>query len=405
MKFDVIVAGAGPAGCTCALFLAQEGKKVLVLEKEKFPRDKVCADNKTWKCLDIVKELGLWKEFMVLPKKEITGVLIASPAGHDLYASLPQEKLKEKGPWYNVKRIFFDNMLAKACRRNKNILFMENAEVLAPILEGENVVGVKFRDGKGRTEQAFAGVVVAADGSQSVLAKSLGLDPVLKGRFAMNLRAYYKGVKGCSNACELYYLKGICPGYFWIFPVDKDACNVGIGMRLEDIEKQGPALQQKLEETIRSKRFANRFVNARRVSDFGEWGLSVVPGKRKWCGNGFVLVGDAGTFAMAFSGEGVGPGMRSGKVAAHAILRAFARNDLTANSLSDYDESMWAIMGPELEGFKYLEFLVLHERIFDFVVKKARGKKELLDLCSRMQYDYSWSKKLLSLETIAALLS
>ncbi len=406
MRYDVVVCGAGPAGMCCALFLAKGGRKVLLLEKGKFPRDKVCADNKTWKCLDIVKELGLWKEFEKLPKKEIRGMLSASPSGHQITTPLLPSDVAQKGTWYNVRRLLFDDMLASACRKSANIEFLENNEVLGPVLEGETVVGARFYSSKrkGEVRQAFAKVVVGADGSQSAIAKELGVGPVLKGRFAMNARAYYKGVAGAKDLCELYYLKGICPGYFWIFPVDGGMCNVGIGMRVEDLERQGISLQGKMDGIISSEKFSGRFARAKKVSETREWGVSVLPGKRKWSGNGFVLVGDAGTFAMTFSGEGVGPGMRSGKVAAHAILRAFARNDFSARSLSDFDDSMWEILRPEVEGFKWLEFLILHERVFDWVWRRAAGKKELIELSSKMQNDYSASREFVSLRTLLRLL-
>ncbi len=403
MNYDVIVCGAGPAGTTTALFLANAGKKVLILEKEKFPRDKVCADNKTWKCLDIVKELGLWKEFTKLPKKEINGVLVASPSGHEMYTPLWEQDVKEKGPWYNVRREVFDNFLAEACKKNKNIELRERCTVTGPALEGKQVTGVWFKNERGLEEVTYASIVVAADGSQSPIANAIGISPQVRGRHALNIRAYYEGVTGASDRCELYYLKGICPGYFWIFPVDNHKCNIGLAMRFEDIEKQGTKLEEKLNEVIQSEKFRDRFKNAKRAGEPKQWGLSVLGKRRKCSGAGFVLVGDAGTFAMTFSGEGVGPSMRSGKIAAQAIVNAFDRNNFSAESLNEYDEMLWKVLEPEVKGFRWLEFLILNETVFDWVVQRASKKKELIELSSRMQNDYSLAQNLVSPRTILKL--
>lgn len=404
-NFDVIISGAGPAGSTCALFLAKAGKKVLLIEKEKFPRDKICADNKTWKCLDIIKELGLWSEFEKLPKKEINGVLVASPAGNEFYTPLLKSDVKEKGPWFNVRRELFDNFLAKACTKNKNITLLENCETKNPIIEDGNVIGLEFYNKKSKKiQKEFAKIVVGADGSNSPVANSLNLSPKLKGRYALNCRAYYKGVGGRADACELYYLKGICPGYFWIFPVDNGMYNIGVGMRLEDIEAQNINLEGKMEEMINSEKFKARFAKAKRVTKFGTWGISVLPGKRKWSGSGFILIGDAGTFAMTFSGEGVGPSMRSGKIAAKAINEAYEADDFSAKSLHRFDEKMWEILKPETQGFRWLEFLILNEVIFDWVAKKSGNNKDLIEISSRMQNDYSAARELFTPKTFFKLL-
>lgn len=407
-SFDVIVSGAGPAGSTTALFLARAGKKVLLLDKEKFPRDKICADNKTWKCLDIVKELGLWKQFQKLPKAEIHGVLVASPNGSEMYTPLHPEDIKVKGHWYNVKRYHFDNLLAQAAKKEKNITFKEKSPVVAPIYashSSKHVIGVKFRDTKGKTHEAFARVVVGADGSQSPIAKAVGFSPIVKGRYAINTRAYYENVKGPMDRCELYYLKGICPGYFWIFPVDKKTCNVGIGMRPEDIKKQKKSLEKILRETIASSTFKGRFKKAKKVSEFREWGLSVLGKRRKCAGNGWVLVGDAGTFAMTFSGEGVGPSMRTGKIAAQGIVRALDEGNVSEKSLrKHYESALWKILSPEVHGFKWLEFLLLNEKLFDFVIAKSAKNRELVEISSRMQHDYTLSKKLVHPKTVLKML-
>lgn len=402
--FDVIVSGAGPAGSTAALFLARKGRKVLVLEKNKFPRDKICADNKTWKCTDIVKELGLWKEFQKLPKAEIHGVLVASPAGNELYTPLHPADVKKKGYWYNVKRLLFDNMLADAVKKEKTVTFLENCEVISPIWENEQMVGVNYYDVKGKLYEARAKVVVGADGSQSPIAKAVGVPSVVPGRYATNIRAYFENVSGPMNRCQLYYFKGVCPGYFWIFPVDKKTVNVGIGMRPEDIKKSGKSLQRILDEIIQSEGFAPRFKKAKQVSEWKEWGLSVLGKRRKCAGNGWVLCGDAGTFAMTYSGEGCGPSMRTGKIAALAIDQCLRSGDVTENGLKLYEENLWAILEPEVKGFRWLEFLLLNESVYDWVVKKAAKNPELLDLSSRMQNHYELSQEMVSPKTVIKLL-
>jgi geranylgeranyl reductase family protein len=402
--YDVIVSGAGPAGSTCAIFLGKKGRRVLVLEKEKFPRDKICADNKTWKCTDIVKELGLWKQFQKLPKAEIHGVLVASPAGNEMYTPLHESDIREKGYWFNVRRKVFDNMLAQAAKKEKTVIFKENCNVISPIWKKDQVVGVKYEDKRGKIHEAYAKVVVGADGSTSPIAHAVGHTPQVKGRYATNIRAYFENVQGPMDQCQLYYLKGICPGYFWIFPVDQKTCNVGIGMRPEDFKKMGKSLHQILDETLKSERFAWRFKKAKQVSEWKEWGLSVL-GKRRTCaGNGWVLCGDAGTFAMTFSGEGCGPSMRTGKIAAEAIDRCLTKGDVTHEGLKLYEENLWKILDPEVKGFRWLEFLLLNEPIYNWVIKKASKNKELLEISSRMQDKYELSQKMVSPQTILKLL-
>jgi flavin-dependent dehydrogenase len=383
------------------LFLARQGVRVLLLDKQVFPRDKVCADNKTWKCLDIVRELGLWGEFEKLPKAHIRGVLVASPSGFELDTPLLPADVAAKGPWFNVRREVFDDLLVRAAKRESLIRVREGCTVARVLFEGKQAVGVSFLNENGALESVRCRVVVGADGSQSVVAHDVGLSSVVKGRFALNRRAYFEGVKGVSDRCELYYLKGVCPGYFWIFPVDGNRANVGIGMRVEDIGDI--PLEKRLDELI-ATRFAGRFASARRVSEFGEWGLSVLGPRRACSGNGWVLVGDAGSFAMTFSGEGVGPSMRSGKIAALAVASALDRGDVSAKSLAEFDAALWRVLGPEVSGFRWLEFLLLHEGVFDFVIRRTARNPELIELSSRMQNDYSASRNLASLSTVWKLL-
>lgn len=403
-EFDAIVVGGGPAGNTCSLFLADAGLKVLLLEKEVFPRDKTCADNKSWVCTSIVKELGLWEKFQSLPKQEITQMLFSSPAGHEMLVELEKEKIEKDGPHYNVRRLFFDDFLFQAAKKRKNIQVIEGFLVEGAIFEEKKVVGVKGKNPGGKIEEFFSKIVVGADGSTSPFSMSVGINPIVSERHALSARAYFSGVKFLPNTVELHYLKGVCPGYFWIFPVDNGLCNVGVGLQTIELGKKGKKIDELLAEIIYSQKFAQRFSAAKQVSKTSVWGLTVGLRKRKVFGNGFVLCGDAANTSVTFAGEGVGPAMRSGKIAAQAIIGAFEKNDFSEKTLSTYGEELWRVIGPENNAMKNMEFLTTHPALYDFVVKKTKNNPQLLALASEIGSDYKNASKIFSLKTILALL-
>ncbi len=163
------------------------------------------------------------------------------------------------------------------------------------------------------------------------------------------------------------------------------------------------SMEEKIQELLATK-FKKRFARAKQVSEWKEWGLSVLGARRKCAGNGWVLVGDAGTFAMTFSGEGVGPSMRTGKIAALAIDECLRTGDVSEKGLKLYEENLWKVLGPEVSGFRWLEFLLLHEELYDWVIKKASQNKELIEISSKMQDKYELSQKMVSPTTVLKLL-
>lgn len=401
--FDVIVCGAGPGGSTTALFLAKKGKKVLLIDKEQFPRDKTCADNKSWICTGIVKELGLWPEFQKLPKHPITGMLFSTPAGHEMNIVLDKAKIKKDGPHYNVRRFVFDHFLFQSAKKNPNVTTLENASVEHVLKKNGQMVGVRVKTKNG-SRDFFSKVIVAADGSQSPTAVSAGFEPVFGPRFANSARAYFSNVRYTPNTAELHYLPGVCPGYFWIFPVDNNWCNVGVGSPQEQIERSNMNLEKKLFEIIHSSKFNARFSNAKQESAIGQWGVTIGGPRRPIHGNGIVLVGDAANTAVTFAGEGVGPAMRSGKLAAQAIAHAFEQNDFSAKALNAYSDSMWQTTGPENKAMWLLEFLATHPRLFDWAVSRAKKNAWLHRMVSKIGSDYKNANQILSFRSVIELL-
>lgn len=403
--FDVIVSGAGPAGSTCAYFLAQKGRRVLLLDRARFPRDKICADNKSWICTDLVKEMGLWGAFQKLPKQEIHAMLFSTPGGHEMRVPLEDEKIKSHGPHYNVRRKLFDDLLFRAAKRQKTVTTIEGIAVQGVLKQEGCVIGVKGIDERGNLRHFFASIVVGADGSQSPVARTAGIDPVVPERHATNARAYFEGVP-CDPTCvELHYLPGVNPGYFWIFPVGNGVSNVGVGLPTVHVRTHHLDPRTMLSELTRLPQFKDRFKKAKRVSEIGVWGVTVGSKKKKpVSGAGFVLVGDAANAAVTFAGEGVGPAMRSGKIAAVSIDAALESVDVSAKSLHRYDEALWNVIGPENKAMATLEFLIKNPAVFDFAVKRGARNPRVAKIASKIASDYRHAAQLWDPATILALL-
>ena len=112
-KFDVIVVGGGPGGSAAAAYAAMDGNKVLLIEKDVWPRDKVCGDAVGGKSLRHVKELGVKEMIEQTPHFRVTGMLFSSSNGQNVTISLPKEDVERREAGYALPRIQFDYMMFK----------------------------------------------------------------------------------------------------------------------------------------------------------------------------------------------------------------------------------------------------------------------------------------------------
>src|SRR3989338_8751813 len=101
-QYDVIVVGGGPAGATAAMYLRRAGKKVLLVDKAPFPRDKTCGDAQGRKAANIMKELGIYEGYESLPGQKIYGLTLSSPNGTQVHVDV--EDRENPPPGYVHKR-------------------------------------------------------------------------------------------------------------------------------------------------------------------------------------------------------------------------------------------------------------------------------------------------------------
>ncbi|HEV8289978.1 MAG TPA: NAD(P)/FAD-dependent oxidoreductase [Candidatus Norongarragalinales archaeon] len=367
--WEAIVVGSGPSGSIASMYLAKAlGKQnVLLLDKAKFPRDKICGDAQGRKAAAILKELGIYEGYTELPGQKIYGITLSSPNG--TMVSVDVTDRSNPAPGYTHRRQVFDNYLhANAEKATTFKLFT----VTEPLIENGVVKGVKGKNEQGQEEALHAKIVLACDGANSTLSQKFGFNTNPPDHFIVATRQYWKGVTGCTDRIEIHLVKHLIPGYFWIFPMGNGEVNVGLGMITEDKNKLNINLRDaQLKEIANNPLFKERFKNATALEDVKGWSLPVASYHRKNYANGIIFLGDAASLIDPLSGEGVGNAMISGRIGAKVALEALKANDASEKFLQKYDQELWSILGEEVATAYKLQIL---GKKFPFLIDNVMGK-------------------------------
>ncbi len=384
-SFDAIVVGGGPGGSTTAMYLTKMGRKALLLEKAEFPRDKVCGDAVGTRAVAAMRGLGIEREMKGIKHEKVYGVIFSSPQRKTVQIPFPGTDPKTGKGGYVSRRIVFDNFLFQNAKKKVQTV-RENFMVTDLLQENGFVVGVKGKDLKtGKEEEFRSKIVVGADGASSIVAGKLGLNNPQPEHECIALRVYYENISECTPNIEIHFVDSLLPGYFWIFPLENNTANVGVGMLTGDIKKKNIKLQEEMFRVIaEDPLFKERFKESKQISDVKGWRLPLGSFHRKAHGNGWVLVGDAASLIDPFSGEGVGNAMTSGKIAAEWIDSAIKTNDFSETFLKQYEEAVWKELGNELKTSYQLQRMGKRKFLLNLVIGKASRNREIRETISGM---------------------
>lgn len=370
-QYDAIVVGAGPSGSSCAALLSDKGFRVLLLDKARFPRDKVCGDAVGGKALNVLARLGIEGEIRKKGFLRSSGIIFSSPSGDEV--EIPIANDDEMAGGFVCRRKDFDNMVFSNAKGKCAVL--EEAEAVDLLFEGRRARGVKVKTADGKISDFFSKVVIGADGANSLVARKAGMVRFEPAHSCSAVRGYYSGIEGLRGNIEIHFLPECMPGYFWIFPLSGNEANVGVGMLLEDIVKRKLNLPVVLEKCLKSRKFADRFAGAKLEGGVGGWTLPLASAKRRCAGNGFILLGDAASLIDPFSGEGVGNGMKSAAIAADAIGEALSRGLVTEEDCLLYEKTLWQEIGPDVRSSYMLQRLGKMPFLLNFVIGRAKKKE------------------------------
>ncbi|MEM6645009.1 MAG: NAD(P)/FAD-dependent oxidoreductase [Bacteroidota bacterium] len=396
MDYDVLIAGAGPAGTTAGTLLAREGRRVLIADKATFPRDKTCGDAISGKSVDALKALGLIDQMQDGPTIDSWGILFSSAAGDEVAIPFTKDYSKPVPPGYLATRVDFDNLLLETAVESGCTVW-QNTAVTGLVRNGEAVTGMTVkRDGEVHTLNAP--LVLGADGAYSVVARELGMTQLDEDHYYASVRGYYEGVTGFldHHFIELHFVEEAAPGYFWIFPMPDGKANVGLVVLSRTVKQKGLKLKRLLADMIAHPRFAARFANARPLGTPKGWGLPLASKPKPMAGDGWMLLGDAASLIDPFTGEGIGNAMVSGMHAAQWAGKALDTGDASKALLSGYEADVLAVLKDEIRISTTLQRMLRWKWLFNTVIRKASRSDELADTISCMFDDLGARSRLTS---------
>jgi len=382
--YDLIIVGGGPAGSSAAIFARRAGLRPLLVDKETFPRDKICGDALSGKSVAILRELNLLEKIAELPGALIQSIIFSGPDHTSFKIDLRATKLEKSLKGFVIRRQILDEFMFREAQA-AGAETIEDFVVTDLIFDQGKVAGIigKRRD-SAKEIKFYAPVVFGADGYNSIVARKLKLYRHDPKHWVVALRCYYENVADLDNQIELHYVDEVIPGYFWIFPLENGFANVGIGMLHAYIKSRNIDLRRALRDTIENPYFRDRFTGARALEKPVGWNLPVGSIRRRSYGDGFLLLGDAAGLIDPFTGEGIGNAMYSAKYAIQTILDAREMNDYSAQFLSRYEDNLWQAIGNELKVSTKLQKIGRYRPLLNLVINKAASNSEVSNIIAGM---------------------
>lgn len=351
-EFDIIVAGAGPAGTTFTMALKDSDLKIAVIDKAQFPRDKVCGDAIPGRAVRVLRQLSSSESLRFdafIAKNRIRGGKAMAPNQQSL-------SIFYRGEGYTATREDFDYHLLLGAQQNPNATFYQNATI-KNVQISKTKVEVELTPKQPKLQ---AQLIVGCDGAQSVVARQLIGKTVDHHHHCAAVRAYFRKVNlPRTDVMEIFLLKNYLPGYFWIFPLANGLFNVGFGMLSADIVKKKINLREKFMHVIQHEpSLSNYFSQAELIGSIKGFGLPLGSKKTPISGDRFMLTGDAASLVDPVTGEGIGNAMLSAKIAASIAKSCFENNRFESSFLRQYDQILYGKLWPELRNKSLIQKLL-----------------------------------------------
>jgi flavin-dependent dehydrogenase len=330
-RTELLVVGGGPAGSALAAMSAAAGIETLVVERARFPRDKVCGEFLSAEGCRVLERLGLLERLVEAGARWIDRCRITHPSGPLLDQPLPELGRLGREALGVSRRLLDSELLKLAAACGARVL--QPWEAKRPIFTEDRVRGMVLREvGTERTETVRAMLVVAADGRRSLLARLL--HPQLGDPRRSDARSWFgfsvhldPGDRTPPPRIDLHLFDG---GYAGLGPVERGRLDLGLIATVGALRACGRSPQRLYDERLLANAYLREAIGKARIA--GPWN-SIGPlrfGARRATAGGVLFVGDAAGTVDPFCGEGMANALCGAELAL-----PFVREGVSAGGLSD----------------------------------------------------------------------
>jgi geranylgeranyl reductase family protein len=369
--FDVIVAGAGPAGATAARVLGDAGVATLLIDKSAFPRDKPCGGGISARALSRFPYLA--GALRSIPNSWVSKVHFESPSGFVVDYRSPDAL------YLMIRRCDFDDLLFSLARPRVEVAtgLVRKVSVQAGHVSVET-----------DSHEYRARMIIGCDGANSVIARASGLRTGnVQSNYAIDMMEETPQQELSTSEQDrmyIYYRIRSHYGYGYVFPKTSHL-NVGVGFKLDyylsHMRGEHYRHQQAFVDDMKAKRVLTGQSNR---ANFRAFPLPISGPLARTYSDRVLLAGDAGGFVNALTAEGIYYAMVSGELAAMAAVDAIRVGNFASTQLQSFEDDWKHEIGDELANSVRLQNLLLADpKRIDRIVRAASRHAVLADLLAR----------------------
>ena len=340
----IAIVGAGPAGSSLAIRLARSGFEVVLIEREKFPRHKLCGEFISPECLGHFKELDVLHEMLAAGGERVTETVFYAPNGRSV--SVPSEWLGNAQGALSLSRAEMDFRLMEKAREI-GVRVLEETQVTGLLFEEDEVSGVKVKSKSGEMQEIAADLTIDATGRANVLGKLAG--KIQNSKFKIQnenqkpktknqkpkligFKAHLENVHLEKGRCEIYFFRG---GYGGLTFIENNLANHCFLVKADLVKKYIGQTNLLVEEVIFENRRARETLkDAAPVTDWLAVSVDGFGVKDLNPARNLLAVGDAAAFIDPFTGSGMLMALEGAELLSKAIIESRFSPFLAAENYS-----------------------------------------------------------------------
>ncbi len=362
-KSKIVIVGAGPAGAASAIRLARRGFQVCLVEREKFPRHKLCGEFISPECLSHFRELGVLDSMLSAGGERITQTVFYAPNGKNV--AVPSEWFGASNGALSLSRAEMDFRLMERAREI-GVWVLEETQAVGLLFEGENVCGARVKSKGGQTYELAADLIIDATGRAQVLGKFAAKFKIQDSRFKIQdsrfkiqdsrfkvlsseskvvkiqnpkskiqnrmvgFKTHLENVNLEKNRCEIYFFRG---GYGGLSRVENGLANHCFLIKADVVKEFNGDAGKIVEEVIfKNKRAGETLKNAVPALDWLAVSVDGFGVKNLIPARNLFSVGDSAAFIDPFTGSGMLMALESAEILADCIARNCSASEQIAES-------------------------------------------------------------------------